>query len=82
MYCDPPCAGTEPYTKTCAPFDHDAFWRTMRVWAERGAHVFVSEYTAPADWQPVWTAPRGTGTGLRFNDGTPRPIDQLVTYQP
>ena len=49
VYCDPPYAGTTSY-KGAPPFDHALFWRTMNEWHARGAHVFVSEYTAPAGW--------------------------------
>jgi hypothetical protein len=27
----------------------------MDHWTDIGAHVFVSEYTAPPGWNPIWT---------------------------
>ena len=49
VYCDIPYEGTTPYDGT-EPFDHPRFWRTADLWVERGAYVFVSEYTAPSHW--------------------------------
>ena len=51
VYCDPPYAGVAGYGLT---FDHDRFWQTMRDWSNTGATVFVSEYSAPADFKIVW----------------------------
>ena len=33
IYCDPPYRNTTGYSKSMGPFDHDAFWRTMRSWS-------------------------------------------------
>ena len=49
VYCDIPYWGTQGYAGTSV-FDHARFWRTADAWVEAGAHVFVSEYTAPAHW--------------------------------
>ncbi len=52
-YCDPPYRYSQAYSgKT---FDSDEFWFTMTSWVKIGASVFVSEYSAPADWVPVLT---------------------------
>ena len=48
VYCDPPYQ--HPTTGYDAePFDHAAFWQTMREWSKDNA-VFVSEYNAPPDF--------------------------------
>ncbi len=51
VYCDPPYAGTIGYQsrgRSAEPFDSAAFWAwCARMATERGAHVFVSEYTSP-----------------------------------
>ena len=52
VYCDPPYAGTSDYS--VGRFDSAAFWDEMRRWRANGAHVYVSEYSAPPDWTPVW----------------------------
>lgn len=54
VYADPPYAGTTAYRAT-SPFDVGAFWEHMRLLVSRGLEVFVSEYTAPADWVSVWS---------------------------
>jgi DNA adenine methylase len=48
VYCDPPYQHTTGYRGT-APFDHAAFWETVRDWS-RDNVVLVSEYTAPPDF--------------------------------
>ena len=53
VYCDPPYEGTTGYGAV-GRFDSEQFWDTMREWTLRGAKVFVSEYTAPADFIAVW----------------------------
>lgn len=55
VYCDKPYEGTQEYAGT-APFDHPRFWKTADLWVERGARVFVSEYSAPAHWIVVGEA--------------------------
>jgi len=54
IYCDPPYSETEGY-KAAGAFDSAEFWRTANRWVENGCHVFVSEYSAPEDWECVWT---------------------------
>ena len=57
VYLDPPYAGTKPYPG--APtFDTAAFWGHAERAADAGAHVYVSEYAAPAGWRPVLTFTR------------------------
>jgi DNA adenine methylase len=52
VYADPPYANTTKYKGT---FDHGEFWRMMGHWTDIGASVFVSEYTAPSGWAPIWS---------------------------
>lgn len=54
VYCDPPYRDTQGYP--VGAFDSDEFWSVVSHWARNGAHVFVSEYTAPKDWTCVWEA--------------------------
>ena len=56
VYCDPPYANTTEYASSAKSFDSAHFWYVMDYWVERGAHVFVSEYTAPAHWRTVGSA--------------------------
>jgi DNA adenine methylase len=51
VYCDPPYRGTTGYNKK---FDHDLFWEWARALCRQGHSVYVSEYTAPIDFECVW----------------------------
>lgn len=50
VYCDPPYANT---TKYKSDFDHNRFWQWVRDLSEH-CDVYVSEYTAPDDFEAVW----------------------------
>lgn len=67
VYCDPPYAGTADYAgNTGEDFDHAAFWETVERWnAMPGVKVFVSEYTAPAHWEVLFTKTLHTGIATR-----------------
>lgn len=62
LYCDPPYAGTngvkvyEPSKRSGLPFDHGKFWQRAWQWS-RLCPVFVSEYSAPPEWQIVHEEP-------------------------
>lgn len=62
IYCDPPYAGTAGYG-----FDWDAeeFWRWCRTKVNEGHCVFVSEYTAPAGWVPVFEKEHSSNMNAR-----------------
>lgn len=62
LYCDPPYLGTTGYIT--GPFDHDVFWARMREWAAAGSYVFVSEESAPSDWDVLWVKEKTLNTGL------------------
>jgi DNA adenine methylase len=69
VYCDPPYAGTTAYAG--APtWDAEKFWTTMRRWSADGATVFVSEYSAPAGVECVWSAEVRTSLKSTDNQGT------------
>ena len=50
IYCDPPYASTTGYTLS---FDHRRFWNWCREKSNEGHTVFISEYSAPADFECV-----------------------------
>ena len=52
VYADPPYANTQRYN--AGAFDNDEFWDWARCQAHLGRCVFVSEYTAPADFRAIW----------------------------
>ena len=66
-YCDPPYAGTTPYVGAPA-WDAARFWQTMDAWADAGAVVLVSEYTAPDHWQAVWERQKQMALGRYTSD--------------
>lgn len=75
VYCDPPYAGAASYGAT-GKFDTDAFWGQAKAWADLGAHVYVSEYSAPADPQVrlLWEASHARS--IRASDGG-RTVEKL-----
>ena len=52
IYCDPPYEGTTGYAND---FNHNAFWDWARKMGQEGHSVFVSEYSAPDDFDCVWS---------------------------
>lgn len=80
VYCDPPYEGTLQYSspKTgVSAFDHEEFWNTMRDWRGRGVNVYVSEFNAPDDWEPIWEKKRKVGTGVQRNAAYIEKVDKL-----
>lgn len=53
IYCDPPYKGNNFKSEHFDNFYHDAFWDLMRKWSMNNL-VFISEYTAPKDFECVW----------------------------
>jgi DNA adenine methylase len=51
IYCDPPYAGTTGYL---GGFDHEVFWGWVRGMTSLGHTVFVSEFSAPDDFECLW----------------------------
>jgi DNA adenine methylase len=78
VYLDPPYANTTAFGGV-AHFDSANFWK----WAESisvRASVFVSEYSAPEGWQPVWSGRPQSSLGTK--DKTGRAAEYLWTYDP
>lgn len=55
IYADPPYEGTTGYSGE--KFDSDAFWIAMRLLADTGHTVFISEQSAPPDFICIWEKP-------------------------
>lgn len=51
VYCDPPYANTTKYSDS---FSHMHFWAWIRYISEKHT-VYVSEYSAPADFECIWS---------------------------
>lgn len=80
VYCDPPYAGTTKYKDQ---FDHSVFWDWVRLISTEH-DVYVSEYSAPEDFDCVWCCE--TTSSLSANGtvgGSKRSIEKLfkMKYQ-
>lgn len=77
VYCDPPYEDT---TKYSVNFDHSRFWYWVRE-ISRQHTVFVSEYTAPTDFECVWEKP--VKSSLSANGkvgGNKNSVERLFRY--
>ena len=64
VYCDPPYRGVSGYVT--GAFDHDAFYD----WARNAEFpVYVSEYSMPEDFIPVWEKPVAVLANQKGSDG-------------
>lgn len=79
VYCDPPYADSKPYSGT-EKFDTDAFWATVRRWADNGATTLVSEYTAPEWAEEVWS--RDATVTLKSDDNGAKAVERLFLVRP
>jgi len=77
VYCDPPYAGTKGYSRVKG-FDSGRFWEVATGWAEAGASVFVSEYSAPDGWVAVdtWERTNSVRLGSTITD-----VESLYVYE-
>jgi len=70
-YCDPPYGGTTGFST--GSFDTAEFWQWCR---DRRGAVLVSEYTAPEDFEVVWS--RDVRTDMRTNsNGREKRVEKL-----
>ena len=72
IYCDPPYANT---TKYKTHFDHKVFWKWCREKVAEGHTVFVSEYTAPKDFECIWE--KEIASSLTRDTGAKRGVERL-----
>ena len=78
LYCDPPYRGVSGYETE--KFDHDKFWQWCRDMAEAGHTVFISEYSAPDDFECIWSM-EGIVSGLTANGPQKRSVEKLFRYR-
>lgn len=74
IYCDPPYQGSTGY-KT-GTFDHDKFFEWCRQQAKKNI-VFVSEYTAPDDFDCVWQGEIKTNFASQRKSATHNAVEKL-----
>lgn len=76
IYCDPPYQGATRYRHS---FDHGVFWQWCRDRAKEGHTVFVSEYSAPEDFNCVWV--KSIASSLTKNTGAKKGTEKLFTLK-
>lgn len=76
IYCDPPYAGCTGYKNK---FDHDLFWNWCRNKAKQNHIIFISEYSAPADFDCVWV--KEIVSSLTKNTGNKKGLEKLFTIK-
>ena len=76
IYCDPPYKNTTKYANS---FDHDSFWQWCREQTDAGHTVFVSEYSAPDDFECVWS--KEIASSLTKNTGSKVGLEKLFVYR-
>lgn len=74
VYMDPPYSGVTKYKS--GDFDHDEFWRFCGDLSSR-CRVFVSEYSAPPNWLPVWE--KSVNSSLTKDTGKKKAVEKLFT---
>ena len=76
IYCDPPYKGTTSYK--AGVFDHDKFWDWCRRMAQKNC-IFVSEYSAPEDFNCVWEGKIKTNFASQRKKSTHEAVEKLFT---
>lgn len=77
IYADPPYANTTGYGNE--KFNTEEFWDYMRLLADTGHQVFISEQTAPEDFVCIWEKPF-TRTLDRNKNNQFKVYERLYTY--
>lgn len=75
IYCDPPYQGTTGY-KT-GEFNHEEFFEWCRKMKSKGNSVFVSEYSAPDDFELVWQGEIKTNFSSQRKQATHKAVEKL-----
>jgi len=75
IYCDPPYYGVTSYGQS---FDHLAFWDWCRCKGEEGHTVFCSEYSAPSDFECLWS--KEIVSSLTRDTGGKTGVERLFRY--
>ena len=74
VYCNPPYANTTKYKNE---FNHEEFWKWCEDLVNQGHQVFVSEYTAPDNWECVWS--KKVNNTLTKDTGSKQGVEKLFT---
>lgn len=74
IYCDPPYEGTISYKE--GSFDYVEFWDWVRRMSLKNL-VFVSEYSAPSDFESIWEGEIKTNFASQRKGATNNAIEKL-----
>jgi DNA adenine methylase len=74
IYCDPPYYNTTGYN---SKFDHSIFWEWCRKMKYFGHTIFISEYTAPDDFECIWE--KTITSSLTKDTGSKKATERLFT---
>jgi len=77
IYCDPPYAATTGYN---SDFDHELFWKWVRNMTIVGHEVYVSEYTAPEDFDCIWEKSVANNLAKPEDGRSGKAIERLFIY--
>ncbi len=77
IYCDPPYQKTTKYKDN---FNHSKFWQWCRDKHREGHKVFVSEYSAPQDFDCIWK--KEITSSLTKDTGGKTGVEKLFIFNP
>ena len=75
IYCDPPYDGVTSYR---SKFNHKVFWEWCRDRSKDGHVLFVSEYSAPSDFECLWE--RELSSSLTKDTGSKKAVEKLFRF--
>jgi len=76
IYCDPPYENTTEYNNK---FDYNVFWNWCKCMTLSGRSVFVSSYTAPINWECIWS--KEVNNTLVQDTGSKKGTERLFIYK-
>jgi len=77
IYCDPPYYGTKEYRES--KINHDHFWQWCRDKTLEGHTVFISEYSAPEDFECVWE--KKVNSSMTQDTGAKKATEKLFKWR-
>ena len=80
IYCDPPYQNTGGYKANKDIFNHPSFWQWCRDKGDEGHTVYISEYSAPSDFECLWE--KEINSSLTKNTGAKKGKEKLFLSPP
>lgn len=79
IYCDPPYQNTSEYKANKDKIDYDRFWDWCRDKTKEGHNIYISEYSAPDDFECIWS--REIYSSLSQNTGAKKATEKLFKHK-